>query len=183
MPNAAKGPDGLTDKQRAYAANVAKGLSRKDAAKLAGYSDPDHDGYRLEKLPAIQRTIYAKRQARLQGEIGGLAFDRLSEALQPGAIPLRDQFQYVKLGLTLAGHDPKAAENNGSSDTPSADWTADQLATYIERLSAHLDGASNTMLDITPDAEPDGSETKAGSQSGRMDHYLSDGVTQPGGED
>lgn len=153
MPNAKKDASGLTAKQRVFVEHHANGVRQGEAARLAGYVKPDTDAHRLKKNPAVQKALQAERQAKLQGPIGNMALDRLTEALKPGALPLKDQFQYVKLGLALAGHDPKTPDNKAPGDKPSADWTADQLAEYIARLSEALDGASAPMLDITPSAE------------------------------
>ena len=61
----------LTDKQRRYAENIARGLGSREAAKVAGYSESFSKvaAHRLQKYPAVAKTIAEIRRAGMKAAV------------------------------------------------------------------------------------------------------------------
>lgn len=89
----------LTAKQHKFVVLVADGMSPNKAAALAGYSDPNHEGYRLRQLPGVQKALYERQMAALVSELLPKSLRRLDDILDdmsaaPSGIKLKAA-QYV----------------------------------------------------------------------------------------
>lgn len=96
----------LTEKQKIYAQEIAKGTSSNQAAKIAGYKRTDSS--EMKKSPAIQAVIEeARKQVQLAANFNAqAAFEKCEKAIE-FAIATNNANAYAKLvelQMKMAGH-------------------------------------------------------------------------------
>lgn len=147
----------LPEKRAAFVRALAAGHKIGKAAELAGYTQPGTEGSRLMRDPRVQKALQIERGRIIQGPVATLALNRLEEALEKGAMSKKDQFPYIKLALSLAGHTEKAKETGGINDKPMTDWTQDELRAFVSQAHDKLaDMARPAVIDadgVEPDPE------------------------------
>lgn len=141
----------LTEKQQAFVKHYVAGVPQGKAAELAGYEWPDQQAVALLRHAGILAAIHATRESIIATDIGNLALARLREALQPNAMPRKDQFPYVKLGLQMAKH-LKDQDNSRDGGKRLEEMAPEELAEVIARTEAELAGRAR---DVTPGSAPD----------------------------
>ena len=73
----------LTDKQSKFVDYyVAEGKTQTEAARLAGYSFPEYEGYRLVRQPRMIQVIQAARQKYYQTNLANVAVSTLQQVMQ-----------------------------------------------------------------------------------------------------
>ena len=78
----------LTDKQSKFVDYfVAEGKTQTEAARLAGYSFPEYEGYRLVRQPRMIQFIQAARQKYYQTNLANVAVSTLQQVMQDQNAP------------------------------------------------------------------------------------------------
>jgi len=99
----------LTTKQRAFARNLARGMTASDAARASGYAKENAESLhvtasRLQHHPDIQRAAYAEREARLAGPLAHKALSALEGVLDNPDAPAASKVQAARWILEAGGH-------------------------------------------------------------------------------
>ena len=147
----------LTDRQLVFIRIIVEGGNYTDAARVAGYSDPDTQGWRLARYPAVQREIKERRLARILGKTAGLALNALDKVLEDPEVSPTARFPYVKLALAIAGYGEKSQETKDMHSKDLSEMTPEELAQTIQDARQARAEIEARMRDVTPeDAQNDG---------------------------
>jgi hypothetical protein len=112
IPAASPILDGLqSEKQAAFvAAYAVTGVNGVQAAKLAGYSSPGSDAYRLLSLPHVRAAIRAQRETAIHGDLAKMALETLAQLMTSETTPAAVRLGASRTALEMAGHLGKAPE-------------------------------------------------------------------------
>jgi hypothetical protein len=156
--------DGLTLKQRKFVVEfVANGGNGRKAAKEAGYSSPDQDGYRLTHLPHVRAAIWSQRERLIKCDLASLGAKVMRELMEneDGDTPAHVRFQAARWSLEAAGHvAAQKALGLPTADKALGEMTIDELAEFVrtgttalEQLKqakvVQLDDASSSLSDTS----------------------------------
>ena len=137
----------LTDKQSKFVDYyVADGKTQTEAARLAGYSFPEYEGYRLVRQPRMIRVIQAARQKYYQTNLVNVAVSTLQQVMQDPNAPAAARVSAARTALELAG-DLGPNSGNGPEQGSLCEMTPVELSSLIERLE---DERILITKDITP---------------------------------
>ena len=94
----------LTDKQSKFVDYyVAEGKTQTEAARLAGYSFPEYEGYRLVRQPRMIQVIQAARQKYYQTNLANVAVSTLHQVMEDRNAPAAARVSAARTALELAG--------------------------------------------------------------------------------
>ena len=94
----------LTDKQSKFVDYfVAEGKTQTEAARLAGYSFPEYEGYRLVRQPRMIQVIQAARPKYYQTNLANVAVSTLQQVMQDTNDPPAARVSAARTVLELAG--------------------------------------------------------------------------------
>ena len=137
----------LTDKQSKFVDYyVAEGKTQTEAARLAGYSFPEYEGYRLVRQPRMIQVIQAARQKYYQTNLANVAVSTLQQVMQDTNAPAAARVSAARTALELAG-DLGPNSVNGSEGGSLSEMTPGELSRLIERWEDERISMTN---DITP---------------------------------
>jgi len=137
----------LTDKQSKFVDYyVADGKTQTEAARLAGYSFPEYEGYRLVRQPRMIRVIQATRQKYYQTNLVNVAVSTLQQVMQDPNAPAAARVSAARTALELAG-DLGPNSGNGPEQGSLCEMTPVELSSLIERWE---DERILITKDITP---------------------------------
>ena len=137
----------LTDKQSKFVDYyVAEGKTQTEAARMAGYSFPEYEGYRLVRQPRMIQVIQAARQKYYQTNLANVAVTTLQKVMQDTNAPAAARVSAARTALELAG-DLGPNSNNGSEGDSLCEMTPEDLSRLIERWE---DDRTSMTKDITP---------------------------------
>ena len=137
----------LTNKQSKFVDYyVAEGKTQTEAARLAGYSFPEYEGYRLVRQPRMIHVIHAARQKFYQTNLANVAVSTLNQVMQDPNAPAAARVSAARTALELAG-DLGSNSGNGSEDGSLCEMTPGELSNLIERWE---DERLSMSKDITP---------------------------------
>ena len=123
----------LTNKQSKFVDYyVADGKTQTEAARLAGYSFPEYEGYRLVRQPRMIEVIHAARQKYYQTNLANLAVSTLHQVMQDPNAPAAARVSAARTTLELAG-DLGPNSGNGSEGGSLCEMTPAELSNFIER--------------------------------------------------
>ena len=123
----------LTDKQSKFVDYyVADGKTQTEAARLAGYSFPEYEGYRLVRQPRMIRVIQAARQKYYQTNLVNVAVSTLQQVMQDPNAPAAARVSAARTALELAG-DLGPNSGNGPEQGSLCEMTPVELSSLIER--------------------------------------------------
>lgn len=125
---------GLTESASVFVKHYCAGVSQTEAARLAGYSNPGTEAWRLLRTPSVMEAITRESERRLltEGQQAALAFmirAPLDEKL-PGAV----RFQASKWLMEKAGHGlaaQRAALGLPAMDKPLSEMSLAELDTFL----------------------------------------------------
>lgn len=134
----------LTDKQETFARLVVQGVAAQQAATIAGYAFPSQDAYSLMRHKKVSAVIRERRQARINGELAGLAMNQIKEIIggreevDPDTgettkvydAPASVRFNASKWILENAGH--TGASDTGEREKDLSEMDADELARAVQ---------------------------------------------------
>ena len=136
----------MTDKQRDFINYIVdKGMNRTEAARLAGYSSPRQDAYRLLQQPNIIQQMQRARQTLYGSELASLAVQTLKDVMLDPDAPSGAKVSAVRTSLELAGDLVKASDKAIAGKSLS-EMTADELGSMIDRWE------NEKLKDVTPPA-------------------------------
>ena len=94
----------LTDKQSKFVDYfVAEGKTQTEAVRLAGYSFPEYEGYRLVRQPRMIQVIQAARQKYYQTNLANVAVSTLHQVMEDRNAPASARVSAARTALELAG--------------------------------------------------------------------------------
>jgi hypothetical protein len=145
----------LTPMQRAFVLGIVRnGGKPSQAARLAGYSDPDTSGYDLSRLPHIQAAIKIERNKYLSNELANCASATLHEIMLDREAAPAARVQAARTVLEITGDIGKGRVAGGDEDRPLSELTADELTRMIDKwqdekaaLARPLDPADVEIVD------------------------------------
>ena len=137
----------LTDKQSKFVDYyVAEGKTQTEAARLAGYSFPEYEGYRLVRQPRMIQVIQAARQKYYQTNLANVAVSSLHQVMEDRNAPATARVSAARTALELAG-DLGPNSGNRSEGGSLSEMTPGELSRLIERWE---DERTSMTKDITP---------------------------------
>ena len=137
----------LTDKQTKFVDYyVAEGKTQTEAARMAGYSFPEYEGYRLVRQPRMIRVIQAVRQKFYQTNLANVAVSTLHQVMQDPNAPAAARVSAARTALELAG-DLGPNSGNGSEGGSLCEMTPGELSSLIDRWE---DERLSMSKEVTP---------------------------------
>ena len=137
----------LTDKQsKVVDYYVAEGKTQTEAARMAGYSFPEYEGYRLVRQPRMIQVIQAARQKYYQTNLANVAVSTLHQVIEDRNAPAAARVSAARTALELAG-DLGPNSGNESEGGSLCEMTPEDLSRLIERWE---DERTLMTKDITP---------------------------------
>ena len=123
----------LTDKQSKFVDYfVAEGKTQTEAARLAGYSFPEYEGYRLGRQPRMIQVIQAARQKYYQTNLANVPVSTLQQVMQDTNAPAAARVSAARTALELAG-DLGPNSVNGSEGGSLCEMSPRELSCLIEK--------------------------------------------------
>ncbi|MEG3080088.1 hypothetical protein R3F64_09455 [Halomonas sp. 5021] len=148
----------LTIKQNAFVAYASKGVSRTQAARLAGFSAPAVEAFRLMKLPHVVKALHEQRDAAIKGDLASMAVQTMRDLMNP-ATPAATRFNAARWILDQAGHKAQGAvpDESRSLEEMSSEELSQAVASGMQALrelavqmEGHymVDGQAKPLCDI-----------------------------------
>lgn len=128
---------------------IAAGIDARDAAKLAGFSNPAESARRLLARPDVRAAIVELNRGHditLANRARASLSAMIDSSLTPPAVKARIALELLKRGDEISRRD---AEKHGNP----AQLDDSQLAERIARLESVLRGSGDT-INATPDSAP-----------------------------
>jgi hypothetical protein len=145
-----RGRDGLTAKQESFVSHVTSGKTPSESARLAGYSKPNTDSWRLQQTPSVKAAILKTIESGVQTETIALAARVHRELLESPDTPPSVKGQMVKLAYDTAGIGENVNDIKAIAGKALAEMTRDELQ-IIASGGASESKDRPTIIDITPD--------------------------------
>ena len=137
----------LTNKQSKFVDYyVAEGKTQTEAARLAGYSFPEYEGYRLVRQPRMIQVIHAARQKFYQTNLANVAVSTLHQVMQDPNAPAAARVSAARTALELAG-DLGPNSCNVSEGGSLCEMTPGELSSLIDRWE---DERLSMSKEVTP---------------------------------
>lgn len=146
----------LTGRQTKFAANIARGMSARDAAQASGYSDNSEGGLRttgsrLQNDPRIQKAAFLERERRLNGPLAHLALQTLQDVMTDLNAPPAARIQAARFTLEAAGHGvvnrQLAARHPDQGNKSISDMTLAELTEMVIQAESQLKQAEGREVD------------------------------------
>lgn len=137
------GMTGLTEKQgqfvRSYCLN---GGNATEAARTAGYAQPETRGYELTRLPHVLAAIRAERERSIMAEGASIAWATMRDLMQNPKYTGAVKFQAARWTLEAAGSGlaaHRAALGLPETDKPLSEMTLSELDAFMSAGRQALD--------------------------------------------
>ena len=161
----------LTDQQVAFVRHFAAGVAATESARMAGYTHPGEEAYRLRLLPHIRAAVLEEQTRRIHMDGAQLAWETMQRLMSNEETPPQVQYQCARWTLEAAGQGLAARAQRAGQPTPGGkslhEMTARELEVFIsegrERLAqaAAVEIASEVVERVAA-LEP-GAENMAGN--------------------
>lgn len=160
----------LTEKQANFVAHTARGVARTHAARLAGFSAPEVEAYRLMRLPHVVEALHQRREAALKGDLAHLVVDTMRDLLGP-TTPAATRYNAARWVLENAVDAGHSYSNNMERDgcQPLVEMDAEELTKAVasgmqalrelaDQLEGHhvVDGQALRIQPVEPSARCEG---------------------------
>lgn len=144
---------GLTEKQRALVAALAKNGDMEAAAAKSGYNVTA--AYTAARLPHVQAALHAEVQTALR-RAAPIALKVLLGIISDDKVSPRVRVDAAKTVLDRAGHQ---APKDGAADLdkPLSDMSPDELRAYVDRAQRELSDRAKPIIEV--DSAPVGADT------------------------
>ncbi|MBB4017594.1 phage terminase small subunit [Chelatococcus caeni] len=137
----------MTEKQRIFVERVGAGDTPQAAAKMAGYSSHQQEGWRNLQSPVVQIALRQEMQRRL-AVAAPLALKVLVDILESPKAQHRDKVAAAKTVLDRAGFiAPAATKPTNSDDKPLHEASTAELRERAERLARELAERATPVLE------------------------------------
>ena len=113
-----------TPQERMFTGALVAYGDPKRAAEIAGYANPDTNGYRVAARPAIAAEVARLQLERLQREGAPLAVSTLIEIMQNEAAPANARIHAAKITLQHAVGEPGALADKEDHELTPAELQA-----------------------------------------------------------
>lgn len=153
------GQRALTDLQRQFIAQfVANGGNAAAAARNAGYTSPDQEGYRLTRLPHIQDAIRAEQMRVIGTEGLAVGIGTLLQIAKDTEAPAGARVQAAgklvdrALGAVTALAPDKGQDGKPLTAQTLAEWRGNLLAdaAKLAELLGQAAGQAAAVVDLAP---------------------------------
>jgi phage terminase small subunit len=114
------GSSGLTEKQQEYAYLRSKGIAKGEAARRAGYSQPDQEAQRLEAHPAVAAAIHKAQSSEIR-DLATLGLQRLRKILEEDVETASGKDLQARVAVQLLDRAGHVAPKAGADATPGAE--------------------------------------------------------------
>jgi phage terminase small subunit len=153
----------LTDKQSMFVAHASRGVPRTQAARLAGFSAPAVEAYRLMRLAHVVDALHERRDAALKGDLAHMAVDTMRDLMGTNT-PAATRFNAARWVLEHAGHTIPGDADQGecrSLEEMDAEELAHAVASGMNalkelagQLEGHhvIDGQARALRTVEPRA-------------------------------
>jgi hypothetical protein len=142
----------LTDKQAAFVKAALGGCDHIQSARLAGYSAPAVDGWRLMRLPHIAAAIEIELRRKLQLEIAPACIAFLFDVVKNAGNTFGERVRVdaAKTLLDRAGYQAPKQHEVGKEKAVEEMSTA-ELHAFIDRTEAELASrATDVSVPVSP---------------------------------
>jgi hypothetical protein len=153
---------GLSDKQSEFVKHYSNGMSQTQAAKLAGYSSPGTDAWRLLRTQTVIDAISREMHQRLMTEGQQVALGFMLKAPANEKLPGAVRFQAAKWVMEAAGHGlaaQRAALGLPDSEKPLSEMSITELDAFLAAgrgaIAAMQDQKMRTIDGTARNAAPD----------------------------
>lgn len=141
----------LTKLQLQFVENLAStGMSQTEAARLAGYTSPSTDAWRLLRLPHVVKALRQRRIELVEGDLTGLALKTLRDTMTDTGAPRSARLQAAKIVLDL-GQFGNGSKNKDLKDKAIAEMTEEELRELAAKL--RQDAREGAQQDPAPGEE------------------------------
>jgi hypothetical protein len=158
MSEASKNPiNALSANRRKFVKLVAGGQTPGMAAKIAGYSSPSGEGWRLLRLDDVRAAIFAE-QEKILTELGGKALATLGECLESESDAVRlkaSEIVLKEIGRVKQRQlDQEQAENPASAGSV-RNMSQDEYSSLLTSALKHYQANAPVTIDINADNQGD----------------------------
>jgi len=138
----------MTDREDEFVSHFVRLGDANEAAKLAGYAQPDVQGRAIARRPRIAAAIRIETTRRLQ-HMAPVALTVLDKVMQDEKAPAGARVDAAKTILDRAAYvsDPKRPGRSDGTDVPLAERSIQELERLVEQLEAQR---AAQAVDITP---------------------------------
>lgn len=161
---------GLSEKQEAFVRQMVLGDNPTNAARVAGYADPNSAGYDLVRLPKLQREIRSRSEALLmvQGSVVGVS--TLISIAQNDKAPSAARVQAANSLLDRAGIGKKESKSQSAlANKPIGEMDMDELHAFISAGSEALNRQRSNKAAVDVDIIDVTTQVSAQDQPGSVD--------------
>lgn len=128
---------------------VVRGLPLSEAARQAGYVNPDVAGAQIMHSAAVQAAVYAGVQRQLQAD-AGVNLRVLRKIRDDEGAPARVRADIGLKLLQLSGHTVPTTQE-GKAQKALSDMTRDEMVAFIEQNQAAIDRAEQELMSRAKD--------------------------------
>ncbi len=121
----------LNDRQKVFVENVARGYDANASAKLAGYSHPDQEAWRLMQNNHVLDAIAANLRSKLSG-LTGIALNGVAGLITSDNTPAATKLNACKYVIDKVQEFNSLNEINALGNKDMADMTADELKAFVQ---------------------------------------------------
>lgn len=141
----------LSDKQRAFVIECAKGTPATVAATMAGYSIPEQAAYNLKANATVQAAIAAEVRRFLISEAAPAAIHLMYEFMVDKDLDKKLRLACAKTVADRAGFiAPKAKDASSLENKSLVDMTAEEMREMASRIQKELSDRSVVVIDHAP---------------------------------
>jgi phage terminase small subunit len=126
----------LTEAQQLFVEYRVKGLSQVESARLAGYSSPEAQASRIEKLPQVGRAIQEAIVYKLQTEGVEAAANFLLTTMRNEDAPWSARVDCAKTILNKGPLADRAIQPEQQSTKALAEMSIEELESFIRQAEA-----------------------------------------------
>ena len=149
----------LTEQQAIFVRECSRGISAEDAARLAGYSSPLQESYRLKAHAGVQAAIAQETRRFLYTEAAPAAIKLLYDFMVDPKVDAKLRVTCAKTVADRAGFiAPKASNPNALEGKSLVDMTADEMKDMALRIQRELAERAAPIIDNAPSIERNGSQ-------------------------
>jgi hypothetical protein len=149
----------LTESQAEFVRQMAQGVSRQQAAALAGYAHPKTEAYRLLQLPHVVAALKHEHSRLISADLLPLAIGRLKGILEDKTAPTQHVVKAAVEVIKVAGLHKQSGEGEGDGSKPLISRSRMELEDLVTRLESAVHAHEAKTVDAVPDSvslsEPD----------------------------
>lgn len=128
----------LTDRQAAFVHHlVTTGCTQTEAARVAGYSEPKQEAYRLTRLAHVRAAIHEERERVIMCYLPNVALQTIKEVMLDKSYPASARVSAARTAFEVAGMFDKTGRDTATGKTLQ-EMSAEELSDTIRRLDDRM---------------------------------------------